>query len=250
MKNALSSSLREASWVRVLVGVFAMAAVIVFASADSLIKVYRERQMLEYDYHTNLILTAIQSDTVAPFLPILAVLPFSAAYIDDVKSKFARFFLIRTSYRAYLLSRCLVCFLLGGLIPLLGVLLCWGGGSLVFLPMEYAPKSPSDAPAMLMKSCSLLFLSGGMWAVAGMAMSTLMESKYIAYASPFVLYYLLVILYERYLPKCFLIYPREWIAPSNLWPFGAWGPAVLMLELTLIFCLLFYFRAERRLRQL
>lgn len=250
MKNALISSLREASWVRLALGIFAMAAVIVFASADALIRVYREKQMLEYGYHMNLILTAIQSDTVAPFLPILAVLPFSAGYIDDVKSKFARFFLIRTSYRAYLLSRCMVCFLLGGLVPVLGVLLCWGGGSLVFLPMEYLPKEPSEAPAMLLKSCGLLFLCGGMWAVAGMAMSTLMESKYIAYASPFVIYYLLVILYERYLPGCFLIYPREWIAPSNLWPFGMWGPAVLLTELTLLFGLLFCFRAERRLRQL
>ncbi len=250
MKNALLSSLREASWIRTIVGIFAMTLVIVFASADSLIRVYREQRMLDYDYHTNLILTALSSDTVAPFLPILAVLPFSAGYIDNVKSKFARFFLIRTSYRTYLLSRCAVCFLLGGLVPTLGTLLCWGGGSLVFLPMEYAPKSPSEVPAMLLKECGLLFLSGGMWAVAGMAMSTLMESKYIAYASPFVIYYLMVILYERYLPKCFLIYPREWIAPSKLWPFGAWGPAVLMLELSLLFTLLFYFRAERRLRQL
>lgn len=61
MKNALISSLRESSWVRLVLGIFAMVLVIVFASADALIRVYRERQMLPFDYHTNLILTAIQS---------------------------------------------------------------------------------------------------------------------------------------------------------------------------------------------
>ena len=93
-------------------------------------------------------------------------------------------------------------------------------------------------------------MNGGFWAVVGITMSTLMESKYIAYASPFVIYYLLVILYERYFPDCFLIYPREWINPSNLWPFGYWGPAILMIELTLVFASIFIYRAGRRLRQL
>lgn len=249
MKNALTSGLREVSWLRALTGILAMVAVIVFASTESLIRVYRERQMLEYGYHTNLILAALQSDTVASFLPILAVLSFSAVYIDDVKSKFARFFLIRTNYTIYLISRILVCFLSGGIVIASGTLLAWGLSTLFFLPMEKASEAPLESTDLLLKTCTLLFLDGGFWAIMGMAMSTLMESKYISYATPFVFYYLLVILYERYFSDLFIIYPKTWTDPAA-WPFGCWGAAIFLLEMTLIFAILFAFRARRRLQQL
>ena len=85
--------------------------------------------------------------------------------------------------------------------------------------------------------------------MVGIAMSTLMESKYIAYASPFVVHYLLVILYEQYFPKAFLLYPPNWMDPE-LWPFGAWGASVFLLELVLAFGILFILRSGRRLREL
>ena len=101
----------------------------------------------------------------------------------------------------------------------------------------------------LIEICFLLFVNGGFWSVVGMAMSTLMESKYISYATPFVLYYLLVILYERYFSDLFIIYPKTWTDPAA-WPFGCWGAAIFLLEMTLIFAILFAFRAGRRLQQL
>lgn len=249
MKNALSSGLREVAWLRVLVGIFAMVAVIALASADSLIRVCRERQMLEYGYHTNLVLSALQSDTVAPFLPILAVLSFSAVYIDDVKSKFARFFLIRTNYTIYLVSRILVCFLSGGIVISAGILLAWGLSTLFLLPIEKTATATSESTNLLLETCVLLFLDGGFWSVVGMAMSTIMESKYISYATPFVFYYLLVILYERYFSDLFTIYPKNWTDPTA-WPFGCWGAAIFLLEMTIIVAVLFAFRAGRRLQQL
>ena len=92
-------------------------------------------------------------------------------------------------------------------------------------------------------------MMGGFWAVVGMTMSTFMESKYIAYASPFAIYYLLVILCERYLPDMFIIYPKVW-TNLEVWPYG-WGGVILFLvELTLLFMFIFAFRAERRLQQI
>lgn len=250
MKNTIGSGLRQAAGIRLVMGIFAMVAVVFLSSVDSLVKTFRETALLPYGYHTDFILTALQSDTAESFLPILAVLPFAGSYVDDIKSKFVRFFLIRTNYNAYLISRTLVCFLCGGFVIAAGTAFAWGISTLIFLPMEKAAEVPPESTALLLKACGLLILNGGLWAVMGIAMSTLMESKYIAYASPFVVYYLLVILYERYFSNCFLIYPREWINPSNLWPFGAWGSAILMMELTLAFALLFVFRAGRRLREL
>ena len=95
----------------------------------------------------------------------------------------------------------------------------------------------------------LMFCNGGLWAVIGITISSLMESKYVAYASPFVIYYLLVILCERYIPEAYLLYPPNWTNPG-VWPYGAWGAAIILLELSLVFCILFIIRAGRRLREL
>lgn len=248
MKNAMLSSMQQVSWIRAIAGVFAIIVVIIFASTDSLIQVYREQRIPEYGYHTNLILAALESDAVLSFLPIVAVLPFSSVYIDDVKSKFSRFFLIRSNYTMYIASRVSVCFLSGGIAIVFGTLLTWGL-FLALLPMKPAMDGSVESTTRLIEICLLLFLNGGLWAVAGMAMSTLMESKYISYATPFVLYYLLVILHERYFPGVFIIYPKRWASPEE-WPFGYWGAACFLLEMTLLVALLFAFRAERRLRQL
>lgn len=251
MRNAVSSGLRQAAGIRTLLALLAAAGVVLLNCADPVLRMYRENTSFYQGLHTELIIHSLRSDTLSAFLPILAVLPFAGCYVDDVKSKFARFLLIRGSFRRYLLSRVLVCFLTGGLVVFLGAALAWCGAAVLIAPLERKMEGRNaDDMDTLLQLWFLVFLNGGLWAVVGMAMSTLMESKYIAYAAPFVAYYLLVILYERYFSDCFLIYPREWIDPSNLWPFGLWGPAVLMIELTLAFALIFVFRARRRLREL
>lgn len=72
---------------------------------------------------------------------------------------------------------------------------------------------------------------------------------YIAYTSPFVTYYLLVILCERYFTDAYMLYPPNWINP-DVWPYGFWGAVIFLLELTLAFGILFVIRAGRRLREL
>lgn len=249
LKNTVLSDLHRAGYARLILGLFSMTILVFVASINSLICRFREMYILPCDYHMEFLLTALHSGTIGSVIPILAVLPFTASYIDDVKSRFARFFLIRTDYGTYLVSRILVCFLSGGLVITAGTLLAWGASALLFLPMEKAAEGPSEATAILLKTCVLLFLCGGLWAVVGMAMSTIMESKYIAYASPFIVYYLLVILYERYFPNAWLLYPKNWLAPE-VWPYGIGSAALFLLELTFLCGLVFYIRGKRRLEQL
>ena len=137
----------------------------------------------------------------------------------------------------------------GGLVIVVGVLIEWGISALVLLPMEKVAEAPSESTGFLLKTCVLLLLNGGLWAVLGMTMSTIMESKYIAYASPFIVYYLLVILYERYFPNAWLLYPKNWL-DSEVWPYGIGSAALFLLELTFLGGLVFYIRAKRRLEQL
>lgn len=249
MGSSVFSGMKYAINGRTIVGIFSVIILIFLSSMDTLLKLFPPVSLLPNGYHTNFILNALHSNIVAPFIPILAVLPFTASYIEDVNSRFSRFILIRIDYNTYLVSRVLVCYLSGGFVIVTGTLLAWGVSALLFLPMEVAAEASSEAAALLLKTCVLLSLNGGLWAVLGMTMSTIMESKYIAYASPFIVYYLLVILYERYFPDAWLIYPKNWLNPE-IWPYGVGSAALFMLELTFLCGLVFYIRGKRRLGQL
>ena len=249
VQNAISSGFRQISWVRLAVTVFAMIAVICVSSTERLLMTFPISTLLPSNFHIDLIVNALTSNTVASALPILSILPFSGSYVDDIKSKFARFFCIRSSYNTYAYSHIFVCMLSGGLVIVVGVLIEWGISALVLLPMEKVAEAPSESTVFLLKTCVLLFLNGGLWAVLGMTMSTIMESKYIAYASPFIVYYLLVILYERYFPNAWLLYPKNWL-DSEVWPYGIGSAALFLPELTFLCGLVFYIRAKRRLEQL
>lgn len=234
---------------RLVIVLLALSIIIFLSQTKSLIEFFRHMDILSNGYHTDFILGALRSGTLVPFIPIIAVLPFTAYYIDNIKSRFARFFLIRTDYAAYLTSHILVCFLSGGFVIVTGTLLAWGASALLFLPMEKTAETQSESATLLLKTCGLLFLNGGLWAILGMTMSTIMESKYIAYASPFIVYYLLVILYERYFPNAWLLYPNNWLAPE-IWPYGIGSAALFLLELTFLCGLVFYVRGKRRLESL
>lgn len=200
-------------------------------------------------YHNELITYALSSDALSAFLPALAAIPLSAAYVEDIKSKASRFFLIRGSYSNYLLGHFVACWLCGGSVVLLGALGAWGGTTIAFTPMEQVMGNQPEVGTQIIGQITLLFLCGGLWAVIGMTMSTIMESKYIAYASPFIVYYLLVILYERHFPDAWLLYPKNWLDP-DIWPYGVGSAALFLLELTFLCGLVFYVRGKRRLEQL
>lgn len=250
MKNAIGSGFRQAANICTVLVPVLTAAVIMMNFVDPVIRTFRENGFFVEGFHVELLMDGFQSDALISFLPILAALPFGGCFVDDLKSKFARFFLIRSSYRTYIASRIIVGFLAGGLAILFGVLITWGTTAAVLIPIERDIEGMEPAAIDgLIETCFLLFVNGGFWSVVGIAMSTLMESKYISYATPFVFYYLLVILYERYFSDLFIIYPKTWTDPAA-WPFGCWGAAIFLLEITLIFAILFAFRAERRLQQI
>lgn len=250
MKIGLQAGLRESNKV-LAYSVSVMTAVLILLNLiEPMTLIPQGADTIATNYHIELMSDALCSDTVCSFLPILAALPFAGSFVDDLKSKFARFFLIRSSYRTYIISRIIVGFLVGGLSILSGALIAWGVTAAVLIPIEQEIEGMEPvAIDGLIEVCFLLFVTGGFWSVVGMAMSTLMESKYISYATPFVFYYLLVILYERYFSDLFIIYPKTWTDPTA-WPFGCWGASIFLFEITLVFSFLFAFRARRRLQQL
>lgn len=249
IRKSIFSGLYQAHTPKFYLSALSVLVLVYLGSTEALLRAVQGRAFLPAGFHNIFLHQALASETVVSFLPILAILPFSGTYVDDLKSKFARFYLIRIDYSSYLWSRIAVCFLCGGGVIFAGCLLSWGLSALLFLPVEQAAEGGAMAAASIWPTLALFFLTGGAWAVAGMAMSSLMESKYIAYASPFVIYYILVILCERYFPDVFLLYPPNWTNPE-VWPHGAWDAAISLIALTLIFSILFVIRAGRRLREL
>lgn len=250
IENAVASSLRQKSSLNMILASIMTTVVVMLSCIDPVIRTYRENFCFVEGFYIDLLTKGFQSDILSSFLPILAALPFGGCFVDDMKSKFVRFILIRGRYNSYIISRIIGAFLLGGMAILSGALIAWGTIATALIPIERGAEDIEvTAIDDLINICFLLFVNGGLWPVVGMAMSTLMESQYIAYASPFVIYYLLVILCERYFPDAYLLYPPNWTNP-DVWPYGVWGAAAFLLELTLVFSFLFVIRAGRRLREL
>ena len=92
--------------------------------------------------------------------------------------------------------------------------------------------------------------SGALWSILGMTFAAMTNSRFMAYASPFVLYYVLIILHERYFPDLFVLYPKEWLNPQSKWMFGDWGVVLLVMELLILASILFYLVGRKRLESI
>jgi len=254
MLRVIWSSIRQALGGRgFALSLCGTAAVIFLSSIKAIVTAFRSETLLAFGYHHDFISSALGSDGMTLALPLLAALPFTAAFLDDLKSGFLKEYLPRTTPTGYLLGRITGCLLSGALALCLGVFLAYGVAVLLFLPMECAPTDPALIGKLireLRQTLGLMACSGALWSAVGLLLGTVTGSKYMAYASPFVLYYVLIILHERYLPDLFILYPKEWIAPSAHWQFGVTGVLLFVGELTVLASLGFFVTAGRRLRKL
>ena len=250
MKNAVLSCIRQSVFKgRFLLGVIFVAAAVFLASTETLLDVFRSDNLLDYGFHGSFVLNAVRSDTIVLCLPIVSALPFAASFVEDVKNGFLKLYIHRVSRRAYILGKALGCIVSGGLVVVVGLLMAYGVAALVFLPKEAARLPDAETPGYfreLLSVCWRFFLSGGLWALAGLTLSSLMESRYIAYGAPFILYYVLIILHERYFERLYILYPKEWLTPGEAWVLGAWSVTPLLLELMAILTLIFGYAVRKR----
>lgn len=252
MRNTITSGIRQSVLsARFLLGAVFIALILFLSSMDAVTEAFRSEDPLEYGFHGKLVLDALGADGLTICLPIVCALPYAASYVDDVKTNFIKLYICRTSSRGYILGKAAGCLVSGGAVIVLGLWLAYGAAVLLFTPLEGAldPDTADPAYAMtLLRSCGLIFLSGGFWSLFGMAMSAAMESRYIAYAAPFIFYYVLIILCERYFTSLYVIYPKAWLSPGAEWNMGRWGPALVILELIVMTVLCFGAAVRKRVR--
>lgn len=233
-----------------LIGILGVVVVLVFSCIEGIVDAFRTEELLAYGWHGMQMLSAIHSNAFLMTLPIWASLPYTSSFCDELKSGFTKLYLHRTTTRSYLFSKIFACILSGGLVLILGILITYGLSALVFTPMEAVKTAEVQNFVTVIRYIPNIFFSGSLWAVVGMLFSTATGSKYIAYASPFITYYLLIIIYERYLTNLHIISPHNWILKTESLPLGNFGAVILILEITAVLSALFWIVGERRLKRL
>ena len=234
-------------------GVSAVVIITALASLQNLADIFKAEELLPFGSHATLILGALTSDAMTLALPIAAALPYTTGFIEDVKSGYIKEYLPRTTVNKYISGKLIAVGLSGGLVLAAGMIAAYALSAIIITPMEAAPAEDMAAEPYLAQVISrafLMFFSGALWSTAGLALSSASSSRYMAYASPFIIYYVLIILNERYFPSLYVLYPKEWINPSAFWPLGWLGVILLLLELTALAGAGFVFAAKRRIANL
>ncbi len=189
---------------------------------------------LQTNYHAQLIFTGLSSDFVLMVVPILCTLPYTVAFLEEYKSGFIMPYLMKCNKYEYIKGKIIGAGMSGGLTLAAGILVSYFIASLVYKPLEIADPMSVSSINILVRKTLVFFLCGWLWASVGSLLANITLSKYMAYAAPFVIYYVLVILSERYFHSIYVINPEEWLSPKNSWVGGDWGIMLLVTLFNLI----------------
>ena len=158
-------------------------------------------------------------------VPLVCTLPFSCGFLDEYKNGYVKFSLSRSSYPAYIISKFMAAGISGGILE---VLAFW-----VYMRFKSGAEQPQT-------NYILIFLSAMLWASAAILFAAVSKSRYLAYGGSFVIYYFMIILYERYWKTLYCLNPTEWYNPSHAWIFGDTGIILLLGSIILILFLIYY----------
>ena len=97
MKN-IRSALKQAIFSKdFLIGFIGVIVVVFVSSISDIFEALRFEELLPNAFHNSFIENAIVSDAMTLALPIIAALPFTASFVNDIKSGFIKCYLHRTS---------------------------------------------------------------------------------------------------------------------------------------------------------
>ena len=104
--RTVASNLRQAvgSW-GFLISLAGAALIPLLSSVQGILAGFRSAELLSPGFHSDLIMGALSSEAMAMALPILAALPYTASFIDDVKSGFIKEYLPRITEPFYMVDK-------------------------------------------------------------------------------------------------------------------------------------------------
>jgi len=199
---------------------------------------------------------------VLPLLaPLIAVLPFAASFITDRSSGYVSFILSRTSFRKYITSKFFANLLAGGISISLPLLIMYGIINIFYLrgfepvpaagepwvgaripyaslpgPMGYLYRTKTDLYVFFLIGLSFIF--GATYASLGLALSLFLHNRYVALATPFILYqigsFVMNILGKAKWSTVMTLIPFSYKTTSWLTVFGELG-AIFLISTICIF---------------
>ena len=189
------------------------------------------------------------SEALCYLIPIVSTLALSGSYLEDVQSGLLKYILIRTEKNQYLWSKVLTCALFGALTVLLALVFMLVGFMIVYpintVEIGYLKMQTVRYYTDLFGRAAVLVLNGSFYASLGGVIGTITNNKYMAYAAPFIFYYVVSTLFSAYLSDYPLLNPEEWLMMNLSSIFIVMG-IVLVLNSVSIFG---YFKVvERRWR--
>lgn len=171
-----------------------------------------------------LYISGFKSDLYYISVPVLCTFPYSTAWLQDYQSGYIKPYLQRSGMASYIMGKILACGISGGLLETAGCFIFY------LIKSEEALKN----------GWLLIFMSGMLWAVFSATLAAISESRYIAFGGSFVVYYILVMMHERYFKKLYCLYPYEWLSPEHTWVFGIQGVVILTMAITIILIFIYY----------
>lgn len=210
------------------------AVIVIAVRLDTIFEVFEEGELLAYGWTLQFILDTLQTDAVLLAAPVLCTFPYAAACVDEVKSGMVKAILSRTDRRHYIFSKAAASLISGAAVLLTGAAIVCGTAFLLFPFMETAPETGMNQNEAIRTLIGLLGrygCFGALWSLAGMWMSILTLNRFMAWVSPFMIDYLLTILYERYFDGMLLFYPKQWLVRTWEWPFADAGVCLWLILL-------------------
>lgn len=160
---------------------------------------------------------ALEAKILLFLIPIAAVLPAGAVYVRESSGGFLKFYITRIGRNAYIARKLVQIYLSGFFIFCLAglfvLLICF----LCIYPLEIKDTIPPDKVWDALAPLLRISLTGGIFSGFSGIFAAAFQNYYMAYGLPFVCYYLLIIIHERYLPDLYTIYPSEWIQCKQYW---------------------------------
>lgn len=230
-------------------GIFCAAAAAMMGAASLIESVTEGMGLGENVIFFTIAQQALSSDLFCLIVPVACVLTGTTSFLDDVQSRFVWYRYPRSGKRAYFMGKVVTAGVTGGCIASIGALVVFGLCFLLFLPDRAQWTMLGEYWSLYLRffleNMGLVFLTGVFWAMVSGLFSVLTGSRYIAYAVPFILYYVWTTLLSAYLPKLYILNPREWAAPQRI---PVWSAMVIFLVLDGVLAVCFYELMKGRLK--
>jgi len=99
--KAVASNIAQALQSRgFLIGFLAVICLLFLFSIEGILSAFRSDTLLQNGYHAAFVMDSLSSDAMTLALPIVVALPYTASFVEDVKSGFIKAYLPRTTTNA------------------------------------------------------------------------------------------------------------------------------------------------------